>query len=85
MNFNNKFNDMEEQEAMKLELIEWLSKLNDIDILKYLKVIKEARTSNNDWWNDLTEQQKNGIEKGLKDIDEGRIVSHNVVKKKYGL
>ena len=74
-----------EQEAIKLELIEWLTKLNDIDILKYLKIIKEARTDNEDWWDDLTEQQKLGIQRGLKDVDEGRIVSHSNVKKKYGL
>ena len=74
-----------EQDAIKLELIEWLTKLNDIDVLKYLKIIKEARTKKNDWWNNLTEQQKTGIRKGLKDVDEGKIVSHHMVKKKYGL
>ena len=74
-----------EQETIKLELIEWLTKLKDIEILNYLKVVKESTTSKNDWWNDLTEQQIQGIQRGLKDIDEGRVVSHNVVKKKYGL
>ena len=73
------------QETIKLELIEWLTRLNDIDTLKYLKFIKEARTGSKDWWNDLTEQQRLGIQRGLKDIDEGRIVSHTDVKKKYGL
>ncbi len=73
------------QETIKLELIEWLTRLNDIDTLKYLKFIKEASTGSKDWWNDLTEQQRFGIQRGLKDIDEGRIVSHTDVKKKYGL
>jgi len=35
--------------------------------------------------NDLTEQQIKGIQRGLKDIDEGKVVSHDIVKKKYGL
>ena len=74
-----------EQETIKLELIEWLTKLNDIETLNYLKVVKESRFVNNDWWNDLTEQQTQGIQRGLKDIDEGRIVSHEEVKRKYGL
>jgi len=74
-----------EQETIKLELIEWLAKLKDMEILNYLKVVKESTTSKNDWWNDLTEQHIQGIQRGLKDIDEGRVVSHNVVKKKYGL
>lgn len=40
---------------------------------------------NQDWWNDLPEQQKKGILRGLKDIDEGRTVSHEEVKARYGL
>ena len=74
-----------EQETIKLELIEWLTKLNDLEILNYLKVVKESKFVNHDWWNDLTEQQAQGIQSGLKDIDEGRIVSHEDVKRKYGL
>jgi hypothetical protein len=73
------------QETIKLELIEWLTKLNDMDTLNYLKVVKDSRTGNQDWWNDLTEQQKRGIQRGLKDIDEGKIVSHKEVMKKYGV
>lgn len=72
-------------ETIKLELIEWLTKLNDIETLNYLKVVKESRSGNQDWWNDLTEQQRLGIQRGLKDIDEGRIVSQSDVKKKYEL
>ncbi len=74
-----------EQETIKLELIEWLTKLNDLETLNYLKIVKESRYVNHDWWNDLKEQQIQGIQRGLKDIDEGRIVSHEDVRKKYGL
>ena len=74
-----------EQETIKLELIEWLTKLNDIETLNYLKVVKESTFVNHDWRDDLTEQQTQGIQRGLKDIDEGRIVSHEEVKRKYGL
>ncbi len=74
-----------EQETIKLELIEWLTKLNDLETLNYLMVVKESRFANHDWWNDLTEQQNQGIQRGLKDIDEGRIVSHEDVKRRYGL
>ena len=73
------------QETIKLELIEWLTKLDDAETLKYLKVVKDSKSENHDWWNDLTNEQIQGIQRGLKDIDEGRIVSHNDIKKKYGL
>ena len=73
------------QEAIKLELIEWLSKLEDEETINYLKIVKDSNVSNEDWWNDLTEEQISGIERGLKDADEGRVTSHEEVKKKYGL
>jgi predicted transcriptional regulator len=73
------------KEALKLELIEWLSQLDDDETIEYLKVVKESRSSNKDWWNELTDKQKQGIERGLKDIEHGRTVPHEEVKKKYGL
>jgi len=73
------------EETIKLELIEWLTRLNDIETLQYLKVVKESRLSNQDWWDDLTEQQIRGIQRGLQDIDKGRVVAHEDVKRKYGL
>ncbi len=73
------------QETLKLELIEWLSRLKDNATLEYLKTVKDSKTKNYDWWNDLTEDQKQGIERGLRDIDEGKTVPHEQVKKKYGL
>ena len=72
-------------EAVKLELIEWLAKLEDNETIKYLKIVKDSRNNKNDWWNDLTEEQKRGIQKGLKDIEEGRVFSHEEVRRKYGL
>ena len=72
-------------EAIKLELIEWLAKLEDNETIKYLKIVKDSKINKNEWWNDLTEEQKRGIQKGLKDIEEGRVFSHEEVSRKYGL
>lgn len=74
-----------DRDAIKLELIEWLSKLDDEETIQYLKIVKDSQAKNHDWWNDLTDDQKKRIEKGLSDIDEGRVRSHEDVKKKYGL
>lgn len=73
------------QEAIKLELIEWLTKLEDKDIIEYLKVVKDSNSNGQDWWNDLTVSQKQGIERGLSDIDHGRTTPHEEVEKKFGL
>ena len=73
------------RDAIKLELIEWLSKLDDNETIEYLKIVKDSRSANNDWWDDLSESQKAGIERGLNDIKNGRTISHDEVKDKYGL
>ena len=74
-----------ELEKIKFEIIEWVTKINDLETLKFLKVIKESKFVDHDWWNDLTKEQIQGIQRGLKDIDVGRIVSHEDVKRKYGI
>lgn len=74
-----------ELEAIKLELIAWLSKLEDQDTIEYLKVVKDTRETGNDWWEELNQVQKKGVEKGLNDVKEGRIFSHEEVRKKYGI
>lgn len=72
-------------DSIKIELMEWLSGLEDDDTLDYLKVVKDSKTSQKDWWYDLTDEQKQGIERGLRDVDAGRVTPHDFVKKKYGL
>ncbi|WP_114782756.1 hypothetical protein [Botryobacter ruber] len=71
-------------EALKLELIEWLAQLDDEDTIEYLKVVKDSKTEG-DWWEDLTPEQRTGIGRGLKDIDEGRVTPHEEIKKRFGL
>ena len=73
------------QESIKLELIEWLTKLDDKDTIEYLKIVKDSKSTNDDWWDDLTESQKQGIERGLSDISTGRTYSHDEIKQRYGL
>lgn len=72
-------------EAIKLELLEWLTKLEDDETINYLKIVKDSNVTNSEWWHDLTDEQKSGIDRGLKDVDAGRVISHDNVKKKYGL
>jgi predicted transcriptional regulator len=71
-------------DAIKLELIEWLAKLENDSTIQFLKIIKDT-DSREDWWDELTEDQKQGIQRGLKDIEEGRLVPHDEVRLKYGL
>ena len=71
-------------EAIKLELIEWLTQLEDQDTINYLKVVKDSSSDDSDWWDALSEDLKKGVEAGLKDIEDGKVMDHEDVKKKYG-
>jgi len=46
-------------------------------------VIKDGLEEQKDWWNDLSDVQKAGVERGLKDIENGRTTPHNIVRKKH--
>jgi len=72
-------------DAIKLELIEWLTKLEDNETIQYLKIVKDSKLDGDDWWDNLSHDEKKGIERGLKDIETGRVVSHEEVMLKYGL
>ena len=72
-------------ETIKLELIEWMTKLDDDETIDYLKLVKDSKASHEDWWYDLTDDQKAGIERGLRDVDTGRVTPHKKVKLKYGI
>lgn len=67
----------------KLGLIEWISKLNDISIIEKLKSIKEDYSKSKDWWDTLNKEELESIERGLKDLEEGKIYSHETARKVY--
>jgi hypothetical protein len=70
-------------QAEKLGLIEWLSTLNDISIIEKLKSIKEDYSKSKDWWDTLNKEEIESIERGLKDLEGGRVHSHETVRKVY--
>ena len=65
----------------KIELIQWLSTLNDQSLIEKLMTLrKEEKT---DWWNEISTTEKNSIEKGIQDANNGELTSHSNVKKVY--
>lgn len=68
-------------QAEKLELIRWLTSVNDVSILEKIKSFRLKNSK--DWWNEISEAEKQAIEQGLKDAEEGKLIPHDKVKKKY--
>ena len=65
----------------KLELIQWLSTLEDATILE--KIMDLRKRENKDWWNSISELEKQSIEEGLKDAVAGKLNSHSNARKLY--
>ncbi len=68
-------------ENKKIELIQWLSTLNDKSLIDKLMKLKEKER--NDWWNEISVNEKKSIEKGISDADNGKLTSHSNVKEIY--
>lgn len=58
-------------DAIRHELIEWISKLEDQGLLGSLLGIKNA-TEKADWADTLSPEERRSIERGLDDVKHGR-------------
>ena len=65
----------------KIELIQWLSTLNDESIIE--KVMKLRENEKTDWWKEISKEERKSIEKGIQDADSGKLKSHSEAKKLY--
>lgn len=68
-------------ENKKLELIQWLSTLNDASVID--KIFHLRQSEKNDWWKEISTEEKESIEKGLKDAEEGKLKPHSEARKIY--
>lgn len=67
--------------AEKLQLIEWLAKLNNANVLKRFIALKNEQEK--DWWDHLSKEEKKEIEEGLTQADRNEVVSHKQVMARY--
>lgn len=64
------------------EVIEWISKPENEELLETLKLIKESSESK-DWFDDLTEDEIKSLRRGQKDHLEGNTLSSEEFWKKH--
>lgn len=65
----------------KIELIQWLSTLEDNSIIEKLLKLKKEETK--DWWESISKAEKDSIEKGILDADNNKLEPHSNVRKIY--
>ena len=63
-----------EVKETKTNLKAWIDGMSDSNMLSILDGVRAA-TSNKSSWDDLSEYQKENINAGLDDIDNGRVMS----------
>lgn len=66
-------------EDNKKELIDWITNLENQTMLEHLMELKNTGETEKIYY--VSEAEREGIERGLEDLKEGRIKSHDEVKK----
>jgi len=65
----------------KLELIQWLSVIDDASLIE--KVAKVRDESLSDWWNEISEAERESIAIGVKEAESGSLKPHSEARAKY--
>ncbi len=65
----------------KLELIQWLSTIEDSSIIE--KIMDLRKKESKDWWNSISESEKESIELGLQDAESGKLNPHSKARELY--
>ncbi len=67
-------------QTKKLDLIQWLIQLNDERLLKKIEILQAEDL---DFWNELSEHQRQEIKKGIAELDAGKKQDYEQVIFKY--
>ena len=66
--------------AKKLDLIQWLIQLNDEHLLNKIQALQAEDV---DFWNELSEPQRQEIKKGLAELETGQKHDYESIVAKY--
>ena len=67
-------------QAKKPDLIRWLIQLNDERLLRKIEALQ---AEDKDFWNELSEDQRQEIKKGILELDAGQKHDYEQVVSKY--
>ena len=65
-------------ESLKLDLINWISTLDEFTILEKINAFK---TKSKSGWDSLSYEDQHAIEEGLNHLNEGQFVSYSDMRK----
>ena len=67
-------------QTKKLDLIQWLVQLNDEQLLNKIQALQKEDT---DFWNELSEPQRQEIKNGLAELEAGQKHDYESIVAKY--
>jgi len=59
---------------IKLDLIDWINRLSDDNMIEFLHNLKSSKTKE-DWWYELSDNQQMMVKNGLEDAESGNVIS----------
>jgi len=69
---------------LKADLHNMIDKISDRNILKALRtLLSEKAATEDDWWDTISQEEREEIEQGLSEADNGEVTPHEEVMKKY--
>ena len=66
---------------IKIELIQWLTTLEDAATIE--KIVALRKSENSDWWAQVSDEERNSIEKGISDANDRKLKPHAEARKSY--
>jgi len=64
-------------EARKLNLIKWISSIQEDGTLSKVEKVQKEEA---DWWDKVSNKDKNAIEEGLDQLDKGEFITRDKVR-----
>ena len=70
--------------AEKQDIIQKICDIQDNDFIDLIKnIVETPYPSMSDWWNEITPEERESVNRGLDDIDEGKVYPHEQIRKRY--
>ncbi|NOX46107.1 MAG: hypothetical protein GXO89_03920 [Chlorobi bacterium] len=68
---------------LKNSLFEFIVNTNDVNILNQIQdYFTQLKPGHTDWWDELSQSQKESVDRGLMQLDKGERIPHEDVKKR---
>jgi len=70
--------------AEKLDIIQRICEIQDNDLIDLIKkIISVPSDSKSDWWDQIAQEEKDSITRGIIDLGQGKVHSHDQIRTKY--